>query len=261
MKLNEPSSSESYVDDTEVIYNRNSSIGDSSETPEEEMDDSRETTQEEIDDSSETTEEEPNGLGSTFVLMFDGRYGLYDALDAYKPNEVTSAGILTHWIDSILTYCVDDSVDEEIKLPKILFAATHGDSFTQNELDDRKAMFIEELTKIFSSNDLHEHIIYNTLFFFDARNKDDPEIQQLTKHLVDIAFEQPSWGQQMPVAWVPLELQISKMKAARMNFVTKSQLQGFNVQNGDFILTDPQFEDFLKAQHSLGKLLYFGNTV
>lgn len=26
----------------------------------------------------------------TFVLMFDGRYGLYDALEEYKPNEITT---------------------------------------------------------------------------------------------------------------------------------------------------------------------------
>lgn len=38
--------------------------------------------------------------------------------------------IITHWIDSILTYCVDESVDEH-HLPKILFAATHADSYTK----------------------------------------------------------------------------------------------------------------------------------
>ncbi|CAC5418933.1 unnamed protein product [Mytilus coruscus] len=129
-----------------------------------------------------------------------------------------------------------------------------------DELEMRKAMFIGELTKLFSSNDLHEHIIYQTLFFIDARNKDDPEIHQLTTRLVDIAFKQPSWGQPMPVAWVPLEIQLSEMKTARIckNFVKKSELQGYNLQNDDFVLTDSQFENFLKIQHSLGKLLYFG---
>ncbi|XP_076100321.1 uncharacterized protein LOC143069527 [Mytilus galloprovincialis] len=193
----------------------------------------------------------------TFVLMFDGRYGLYDALVEYKPKKITTMSILKHWIDSILTYCVDVFVDEH-KLPKILFAATHGDAFPRDDRDERKAMFIKELTKIFSSYDLNEHIIYHTIFFFDARNQYDPEMQNLTRYLVDIAFEQPSWGQQMPVAWVPLELQISEMKTVERNFVRKSELQKVNEQNGDLALTDSQFEHFLRIQHSLGKLLYFG---
>lgn len=129
----------------------------------------------------------------------------------------------------------------------------------QDELDKKKAIFIDELTKTFSSNDLHEHIIYQTVFFFDARNQHDSELQKLTKHLVDIAFAQPSWGQQMPVAWVPLELQISKMKTTRRNFVRKSELQNINIQNGDLALSNSQFDHFLKVQHSLGKLMYFGD--
>lgn len=128
----------------------------------------------------------------------------------------------------------------------------------QDDRNQRKAMFIKELTEMFSLNDLNEHIIYHTIFFFDATNKDDSEMQQLTKQLVEIAFEQPFWGQQMPVAWVPLESQISEMKRLKINFIRKSELQKVNLDNGDLALIDAQFENFLKIQHSLGKLLYFG---
>ncbi|CAG2188904.1 unnamed protein product [Mytilus edulis] len=83
-------------------------------------------------------------------------------------------------------------------------------------------------------------------------------MQNLTRYLVELAFLQPSWGQQMPVAWVPLELQISEMKTDERYFVRKSELQKVNLENGDLALTDAQFENFLKIQHSLGKLLYFG---
>ncbi|CAG2227511.1 unnamed protein product [Mytilus edulis] len=53
-----------------------------------------------------------------------------------------------------------------------------------------------------------------------------------------LSIEQPSWGQQMPVAWVPLELQISEMKRLEINFIRKSELQKVNLENGDLALTD-----------------------
>ncbi|CAC5418936.1 unnamed protein product [Mytilus coruscus] len=55
--------------------------------------------------------------------------------------------ILTHWIDSILTYGVDASVDES-KLPKILFAATHGDFYTQvSEIGKKQNLVVYFLIK------------------------------------------------------------------------------------------------------------------
>ena len=71
---------------------------------------------------------------------------------------------------------------------------------------------------------------------------------------------QPSWGQPMPMAWVPLELQISKMKSSKVNLVTKQKLIAVNEENEDLSLSGKELERFLKIQHSLGKIIYFAEN-
>ncbi|CAG2185331.1 unnamed protein product [Mytilus edulis] len=75
--------------------------------------------------------------------------------------------------------------------------------------------------------------------------------------LVDIAFQQSSWGQRMPIVWVPLDLQISDMRADGVKLITKEKLLEINKSNKEFALNERRVEDFLLVQHSIGKLLYF----
>lgn len=110
---------------------------------------------------------------------------------------------------------------------------------------------------MFCDHDLSNHIVSDTVFFINCTNPGDPEIKRLTNHLVEIAKNQPSWGERRPIIWVPLELQISKMKMDNVNIITKSDLDKANQMNGDLALDEKQLEDFLLAQHCLGKIMYF----
>lgn len=99
--------------------------------------------------------------------------------------------------------------------------------------------------------------MYNRLFFINATNPDDPEIKLLKDTLVDIAFSQTNWGQRMPLAWVPIEIQISEMRLKDVSLITKESIQELNKLNKDFTLSEYSLQEFLKFQHSLGKILYF----
>ncbi|OPL33810.1 neuralized pats1, partial [Mytilus galloprovincialis] len=145
----------------------------------------------------------------TFILMFDGRKGLHTELEEYPQGDVTAASILEHWINSVLTYCTKS----EDKMPRITFAATHSDKFSEDEKEKLAITFQEELTERFSSHKFHQHIMYTKVFFINATDKEDLDIDRLKDTLVDIAFQQSSWGQRMPIVWVPLDLQISDMRA------------------------------------------------
>ncbi|XP_071141937.1 uncharacterized protein [Mytilus edulis] len=189
----------------------------------------------------------------TFILMFDGRKGLSTELEEYEQEDVTAASILVHWINSVLTYC-NKSVD---KIPRIVFAATHSDSFTEDEKKKLVVTFQEELTQLFSSHKLHEHIMYDRVFFINATDATDPAIDGLKDTLVDIAFQQSTWGQQMPIVWVPLDLQISDMRTHGVRLITKERLLEMNKSNKELALNERRVDDFLNVQHSIGKLLYF----
>ncbi|CAC5363358.1 unnamed protein product [Mytilus coruscus] len=99
--------------------------------------------------------------------------------------------------------------------------------------------------------------MYDKVFFINATDAADLEIDRLKETLVDIAFQQSTWGQQMPIVWVPLDLQISDMRADGVKLITKERLLDINQSNKEFALSERRVEDFLLVQHSIGKLLYF----
>lgn len=116
---------------------------------------------------------------------------------------------------------------------------------------------MKELQDLFQSHAGLTHLEFNPLVFVNAMDTADPEIQALRQRLMDRATEHPRWGELMPTAWVPLELQLSQQAEKGVNIMLKEQIRKLNTQNETMVLTDKQLETFLKAQHSLGKLLYF----
>jgi hypothetical protein len=87
--------------------------------------------------------------------------------------------------------------------------------------------------------------------------QNDPEINKLKSKLVEVALKQKSWGRRMPMAWVPLNLQMSEMRLHNMNIISREDLATLNQRNEDLALTVEQIKYFLNFQHSLGKILYF----
>ena len=130
-------------------------------------------------------------------------------------------------------------------------------SHLQEDRKDKKEKLIHDLGEIFKDHKQKDRIRYNDIFFINGRNENDPEIIELKSKLVDVAFKQKSWGKLMPMATVPLELQISDLRLHNMNIISKEELMTLNQRNEDLKLKDEQIEHFLNHQHSLGKILYF----
>ena len=99
--------------------------------------------------------------------------------------------------------------------------------------------------------------MYDDIFFINGKDENDPEIKNLKVKLVEVACAQNSWGKRMPMAFVPLELQMSELRLHNMNIISKEELLTLNQRNEDLALTVEQIKYFLNDQHSLGKILYF----
>ena len=99
--------------------------------------------------------------------------------------------------------------------------------------------------------------MYDDIFFINGKDENDPEIKNLKVKLVEVACDQNSWGKRMPMACVPLELQMSELRLHNMNIISKEELITLNQRNEDLALTVEQIKFFLNDQHSLGKILYF----
>ena len=116
---------------------------------------------------------------------------------------------------------------------------------------------IHDLGEIFKNHKWQYRIIYDDIFFINGQEKNDLEINKLKSKLVEVAFKQKSWGKRMPIAWVPLELQMSELRLHNMNIISKEELITLNQRNEDLALNVEQIKYFLNAQHSMGKILYF----
>lgn len=121
----------------------------------------------------------------------------------------------------------------------------------------KERTFKLELSKLFSTHVKNRHILYDKVFFINATNSNDLQIEHLKEKLVDIAFQQSTWGQRMPISWVPLELQISEMRTNNFSIIQKETIQELNRLNDEFSMPEDLIDKFLKIQHSLGKILYF----
>ncbi|VDI11029.1 Hypothetical predicted protein [Mytilus galloprovincialis] len=191
--------------------------------------------------------------GGTFVIMFDGSRDFHEPLKEYPTGEISNESIVRHWVNSILTYCVDDSD----VMPMILFVATHSDLLPEDLQEKMKIEFVKKVTDMFGTHERKKHFVFDPVFFINGTDKNDQEIQNLKNQLVSIAQNQPSWGLPRPMIWVPLELLISNMKKDNVNIIFKSHLAEANKMNGDLALSDKQLDDFLLTQHALGKIMYF----
>ncbi|CAC5391803.1 unnamed protein product [Mytilus coruscus] len=190
-----------------------------------------------------------------FVLMFNACHSLrleYDSSIA-SHQEPSAAVYLVHWVNSILTYC-KKSIEG---FPRILLVATHKDRIQKDKIESCREKLIESLYQLFKSHAGLPHLEYKPLIFINATDINDPEIGLLRQRLIERASDHPRWGEEMPTAWVPLELQIAEQVELGKHIISKQQLQDLNSKNESIVLSEKQLETFLKVQHSLGKLLFF----
>ncbi|XP_071155165.1 uncharacterized protein [Mytilus edulis] len=193
-----------------------------------------------------------------FVLMFNGSQNMHQHMPdlSFLPGhygQPTIAVYLKHWVNSILTFCRRTKEG----FPRILFVATHKDLIAKEEVEMQRQHLIKSIHELFESHKGCNHLEYQELLFVDARDSSDPDIALLRERLIQRAIEHPQWGEDMPTAWVPLELELSQEVENGSNIISRAQLEALNAQNRSFTLTTKQLESFLKIQHSLGKLIYF----
>ncbi|CAG2226189.1 unnamed protein product [Mytilus edulis] len=163
-----------------------------------------------------------------------GNKGIIYAWAYDAPGLTLPKAIVRHWVNSILTYCVDDSD----VMPMILFVATHSDLLPEDLQEKMKIEFVKKVTDMFGTHERKKHFVFDPVFFINGTDKNDQEIQNLKNQLVSIAQNQPSWGLPRPMIWVPLELLISNMKKDNVNIIFKSHLAEANKMNGDLALSD-----------------------
>ncbi|XP_071143594.1 uncharacterized protein [Mytilus edulis] len=193
-----------------------------------------------------------------FLVVFDGSKRLNEEVPDVLcfPGQhmtPTPAVFLLHWVNSILTYCKVVYAG----IPKILFVATHKDKVPVEDVETRRALLYSEVEELFKDHEGRNHLVLDKQIFVNATDKNDQEIESLKKAITELTFDHPCWGEKMPNACVPLELEIAEMVAAGKQILRLVELEELNSISKVSVLNLEQLNDFLHFQHSLGKIIYF----
>ncbi|VDI74649.1 Hypothetical predicted protein [Mytilus galloprovincialis] len=196
-----------------------------------------------------------------FILMFDGSIDIHKHRSdlGFLPGHFgkpTAAVYLLHWVNSILTFCKRSKEG----FPKILFVATHKDMLPlmwKYRFESYRQKLENKIQKIFESHAGLKHLEFKPLLFINSTNPEDPEIKELQQRVMKRATEHPRWGEEMPTAWIPLDLQLTMKVEEGTNILSLEQIKSLNSKKKSMALSEKQIVTFLEVQHSLGKLLYF----
>ncbi|XP_063397032.1 uncharacterized protein LOC134681339 [Mytilus trossulus] len=193
-----------------------------------------------------------------FLVIFDGSKELHEQVPDVlcfpgQHTTPTPAVFLQHWVNCILTYC--KAVHQGI--PKILFVATHKDKIQKEKIETQRNNLYKGIEKLFKDHEGRHHLVLDKHIFVNATDKTDSEIDILKKTISDLTFEHPCWGEPMPNACVPLELEIAELVARGKQILSMGELDELNKLSKVSVLFPEELSEFLHFQHSLGKIVYF----
>ena len=110
---------------------------------------------------------------------------------------------------------------------------------------------------MFEDHEGKHHLVLRPLIFVNAKDQADPEIEVLKKTITELTFDHPCWGERMPNACVPLELEIAELVAEGKQIMSSAEVKELNAISEVSVLSPEQLTDFLHFHHSLGKIVYF----
>ena len=129
--------------------------------------------------------------------------------------------------------------------------------FLQSAVKNRQLEIFSDIKKMFEGTPVSSHLVIDNPIFVNAKDKTDPEMEQIKNTLIQQAKDQPTWGQKLPKCFLPLELEIVAQVSKGVALITMDDMKKINSQQAIRPLTDPELKVFLKFQHAVGTILYF----
>ncbi|KAL3854739.1 hypothetical protein ACJMK2_013988, partial [Sinanodonta woodiana] len=158
------------------------------------------------------------------------------------------------WLNSIHT-C---SPSPEAGIPAVILVGTHADKISQDcrqkvcesVFTQIRYQLQDKPTRFHLANE--DFVIDNTIF--------DPKLEELKRKIVELASEQPFWGEEVPARWLHLEQLLMKLKAAGVKVIPYSLVESLNKEGSIQIETKEELDLFLRFLHDTGTILYFNSV-
>ncbi|CAC5359923.1 unnamed protein product [Mytilus coruscus] len=193
-----------------------------------------------------------------YLIVLDGSRTLDESchFNQYLPGKSglkTGRDYLRFWINTIVTYCKGS----QHGFPKIMIVFTHKDKVPHGEVETTREQLFGDVKSMFHGSPLMSHLVIEDRIFVNARNKNDPEMARIKTSIIRESTLQPTWGQNLPKCFIPLELEFENLIRKDISVITFDDLRKINTQHPIRPLTDAELKVFLKFQHAVGKILYF----
>ena len=127
----------------------------------------------------------------------------------------------------------------------------------KEDVESRREELYNGVEELFKDHEGRNHLVLTQRIFVNARDNTDTEIEVLKKAITELTFEHPCWGEKMPNACVPLELEIAELVAEGKQILSLKDVEELNAISNVSVLSPDQLKDFLNFHHSLGKIVYF----
>ncbi|KAL3854524.1 hypothetical protein ACJMK2_013789 [Sinanodonta woodiana] len=88
----------------------------------------------------------------------------------------------------------------------------------------------------------------------------DSKLVDLRKKILEVASQQPYWGEEVPARWILLERELMKLRDSGIKVIPRTLLEAFNREKDVQIPTE-ELDLFLKFQNDIGTILYFSIEV
>ncbi|KAL3854642.1 hypothetical protein ACJMK2_013903 [Sinanodonta woodiana] len=143
-------------------------------------------------------------------------------------------------------------------IPAVILVGTHVDKIPEKYRHEVCERYFRKIRSYLSDKPTILHLV-NEDFAIDNTVVDD-KLVALKQKIVEVASQQPYWGEEVPARWILLERELTRLKAAGIKVIPRTLLEAFN-QAHDVPIPTEELELFLKFQNDIGTILYFSIEV
>ncbi|KAL3854629.1 hypothetical protein ACJMK2_013890, partial [Sinanodonta woodiana] len=143
-------------------------------------------------------------------------------------------------------------------IPAVILVGTHVDKIPEKYRHEVCERYFRKIRSYLSDKPTIFHLV-NEDFAIDNTVVDD-KLVALKQKIVEVASQQPYWGEEVPARWILLERELTRLKAAGIKVIPRTLLEAFN-QAHDVPIPTEELELFLKFQNDIGTILYFSIEV
>ncbi|KAL3854626.1 hypothetical protein ACJMK2_013887 [Sinanodonta woodiana] len=143
-------------------------------------------------------------------------------------------------------------------IPAVILVGTHVDKINERYRHEVCEKYFREIRSYLKDKPTVIHLVDED--FAIDNTVVDSNLVALKKKIVEVASQQPYWGEKVPARWILLERELMRLKAAGIKVIHRALLEAFN-QAEDVQIPTEELDLFLKFQNDIGTILYFSIEV